>query len=115
MARSTDAGRSNHIQPDIALPAALGVAGMHSHARQNSHAFGPWMGYDCSLALHGCLNRIDGARKGDEEAIALRIDLATVMCLEDRAQQRTILGEHIAVAYAEPLEQLCRVLNVREQ
>ena len=53
--------------------------------------------------------------KGDEERVALRVDLLSAVLGEGRAQDAPVLGQHLAVAVAQLLEQAGRALDVREE
>src|SRR4051794_6167269 len=110
-----DAGGAVDVKANIALAASLGVAGMQPDAGRHADTLGPGMVGEGTLDLDGGLHRVDGAGKGDKEAVALRIDLTAVVRLKDRAQQHTVLSEHIAVAWPKALEQLRRALDVGEE
>ncbi len=57
-----------------------------------------------------------GARKGDEEGVALVVDLVACMPLEAGAQELAVLIERISVALAaEQLQQPGRALDVAEE
>src|SRR5688500_11890700 len=70
---------------------------------------------ECLLDRYGGGDGVAGAWKGDEEAIALRIDFVAMMCLKKGAQQLAILREHIAIARAEALEQLRGAFDIGEE
>src|SRR5581483_3176706 len=66
------------------------------------------------LARH--CNRVRGTLEGDEEGIALVVDLVAVIPLEQLAQDPPVLGEHVAIALRPQLvEEPRRALDVREE
>ena len=56
-----------------------------------------------------------GTPEGDEEGVALRVDLVTSVCGECRANDALVVGEHLRVAAAELLHERRRALDVGEQ
>src|SRR2546426_11646429 len=55
------------------------------------------------------------AAEGDEERVALGIDLLPAVLVECRAEDPAVLGQHLAVPVTELLEQAGRALDVREE
>jgi len=53
--------------------------------------------------------------EGDEEGIALRINLGTAVLGKCGAKQSAMLGEDRAVALLQPLDQLCRAVDVGKE
>ena len=53
--------------------------------------------------------------KGDEEGVALRVDLLAAVLFECGAQDPAVLGQHLAVPVSQLLEQARRALDVREE
>ena len=51
----------------------------------------------CELPLDGREQRVSCAREGDEEGVALSVDLVTSVRDECRPQQPLVLREHLAV------------------
>ena len=66
------------------------------------------------LDVDGCSDRVAGARKGEEERVALPIDLDAVRRAECSPDDAPMLDDQIGVAIAEPPEQMGRLLDVRE-
>src|SRR6266540_1687341 len=58
---------------------------------------------------------IGGAPEGNEECIALRVDLYPPVTLESRAQNPAVLGERVRIAISQLFQQLRRALDVREE
>ena len=58
-------------------------------------------------------DRVLRARERDEERVALRVDLAAAVRVERRAQQPPVVGEHLAVAVAQLLEQRASIPRCR--
>src|SRR4051812_2306296 len=79
------------------------VTSMQSHARRHDHALRPGIVGERTLDLCCSDDRVDGVRKGDEEAVTLRVHFTAIMRPEDRLEQRPILSEHVTVARAEAL------------
>jgi hypothetical protein len=63
------------------------------------------MGGKRPLTFERGSNRVFRAREDGEESIALRVDLAPGRVLERRAQKPLVFREHLAVLFAELLEQ----------
>jgi hypothetical protein len=68
-----------------------------------------------ALAARRRCDRIPCAAKGNKERIPLIVDLLATSCLKRVAEQQLMLGQYIAVPFAELLQQLRRALDVREQ
>src|SRR5215470_8121708 len=73
-----DAGRVMHVQANVALSRTLWFAGVQAHAHAHRHPIGPGMGAEGALGGYRSRDGIAGARKGDEEAVPLGIDLVTI-------------------------------------
>jgi hypothetical protein len=61
------------------------------------------------------LDSIARVAEGDEEGIALRIDLGAAVVGELGTKQITMLGEHCAVSLLQLLDQLGRAIDVGEE
>ena len=59
--------------------------------------------------------RVMCVAEGDEERIALRIDLGAAMLGKRGPKQGAMLGKHRAVALLQPLDQLRRAIDVGEE
>jgi hypothetical protein len=69
----------------------------------------------CPLARGRSENGILGTVEGDEERVALVVDLLTAVGCECFAEQPSVLGEDGYVLAAVGLEQLRRAFDIREQ
>lgn len=67
-----------------------------------------------ALSLDGSSDRVACAREDEEERVALRVDLDPVAGREGVTDDSPVRGQHLAVVVAEALEELRRVLDVRE-
>src|SRR5437867_12398667 len=88
---------------------------MDAHAHAHVDALGPTPGRKRSLRAHRGGNRVARPRERNEEPVALRIDLATVVLVERLAKHALVLGEDVRIAATQPLQQPRRTLNVTEQ
>ena len=59
-------------------------------------------------------NRVAGTREGEEERVALRIHLDAIAPAELLAEDPAVLRDDLGVAVAEPLEEVRRAFDVRE-
>ena len=106
----SDARAAVHVDADVALGGELGSSGVQADAHADRPvrerlAAGP-RGVGCAL----------GGREGDEEGVALRVDLDAAVGRERLAQRAPVLGERLAVRVrAELPEQARRALDVGEE
>ena len=110
-----DARGLMHPEPVVSLLGHHRLSGMETHAHQHLNPLRPFVRRERALALDDCGDRVLRPRKGHEEGIALRVDLAAVMRLEGRAQKPAVLREHVPVRFAELFDQPRRALDIREQ
>jgi hypothetical protein len=68
----------------------------------------------CALHLDRGVDRLAGAREGEEERVALRVDLASTGRAERLADDPAMLRENLAVRLPELLEERSRALDVGE-
>ena len=73
------------------------------------------MGCKGPLSRRGGGDGVLGAREGDEEGVALCVDLVAAGLLEGAPQQALVLGEDLAVLVAQLLEQPRRAFDVGEE
>jgi hypothetical protein len=66
------------------------------------------------LDVDGCSDSVACARKGEEERVALSIDLDAVRRAECAPDDAPMLDDQIGVALGEPPEQMGRLFDVRE-
>ena len=99
-----------HVDADVALGAELGSSGVQADA----HADRPVR--ERLAACPSCVGCAPGGREGDEEGVALRVDLDAAVGRERLAQRAPVLGERFAVRVrAELPEQARRALDVGEE
>lgn len=72
------------------------------------------MGSQGALSLDDAIERIQGAREGDEEGVALRVDLVAVVGKNRRPQQVALVGQDGGILLAQALEQPRRAFDVGE-
>ncbi len=99
----------------IALVADLGLAGVEAHADAALGALGPVVRGERALRVGGRGDGVAGAGEGVEERVALRVHLAAAVRREGLAEEAAVVGEQVAVARAELLQQARRALDVGEQ
>ena len=68
-----------------------------------------------ALRLSGRRHRVGRTRKGDEERVALRVDLDPVVPPPRLPQRAAVLGKHLRIPVAQLLEQPRRPLDVGEE
>jgi hypothetical protein len=78
-------------------------------------AIGPVVLGESTLTCDCCCHSFVGPAEGDDEAIALRANLAPAVLPEGRAEQPVVLREQITVPIAQPDHQPSRALDVAEQ
>ena len=115
VAGSADPRRAMHVQADVIILSDFRLAGVDAHPHAHVDALGPTLGRKRPLRAHRGGDRVARPREGDEERVALGVDLATVVLVERRAQQALMLGQHLGVAAAQPRQQPRRTLDVAEQ
>ena len=64
--------------------------------------------------LRAC-DGVRGACEGDEEGVALRVDLDAAVSRERLAERAPVLGEHVGVPLAELVQEPRRALDVGEE
>ena len=99
-----DARGAMDVDADVVVGADLGLPGVHAHAHAQIHALGPGVDRQRTLSGHRRGDGVGRAREGDEEGVALGVDLDAAMLLERPAQRAMVLFEDVAV----PLAQACQ-------
>ncbi len=112
---SGDPRRTVHTETYVAFSADRGLAGVNPHADAELGAVRPRVLREPALAGDRGGHRILGTAEADEERIPLRVDLVAAVLDERLAQDPLVILERFPVAITEPLEQLCRALDVGEQ
>lgn len=115
VADGADAVGPVHAHADVSLGPEVGLGGVKTHADLGSRSGRP--GVRCERALHRDCGE-DGildAPEGDEERIALGIDLPSLVLGECRPQQLSVLAKHVGVPLAQCPDELRRSLHVSEE
>ena len=97
------------VDADVALLRHERLAGVDAHA----HAHRPVR--ERALRRLGRRERVRRPREGDEERVALGVDLDARRGAERLAQHAPVLAEHVRVAVAELVQQPRRALDVGEE
>jgi hypothetical protein len=103
-----------NIDPDVAAVGHERIACVDAHTNSQLDVR-PTVLEEGALALLGCGERIARIREGDEEAVALRVDLDSSVPQEARAEQPAVVCQDIRVSVAERAQQLRRPFDVGEQ
>ena len=106
--------RPHDVEPQVALAAERRLAGVEAHPDADVDAVGPLLRCVRALRFDGCGDRIAGARKGEEERVALRVDLDAAVLCEALAHQPPVRRQDIVEALAELLEERRRPLDITE-
>jgi hypothetical protein len=104
-----------HAESDVPLLADRGLACVHAHPHTNLAVLGPVVLGERALRRGGGGNRRFCAGKGDEERVALGVDLLSPGLVHCPPEDVPVLGQGVRVALAEHLEQARRALDVREE
>src|SRR6266851_9570283 len=110
-----DAGGVMDIQAHIAFGGEFRLARVQAHADTYRHTCWPDVAGESPLGGHSRREGIGGTSKGDEEGIALRVDLVPVILVERRAQQVPRLHQQAGVAVAHLLEEVRGSLDIAEE
>ena len=106
-----DAGGAVDVGPDVALVGQQRGAGVEADADPDRS---PRPGRRVRLGRRG--QRAGRGREGDEEGVALGVDLDPAVAREGVAHDAAVLGQRIGVRFgAECMEQLRRALHVGEE
>ena len=115
VARGPDARGLVDAHADVALLTHSGLAGVQAHAHLDLYAFGPSVRMEVALRRHCGPDRVFPAWEGDEERVALRVDLVAPVSRRGLADDALVLGEHFCVVRADLPEQLRRPFDVGEE
>ncbi len=113
-ALGADAGGADDVQADVSLLVERGLTGMKTDAHADALSAGPSRRGVDALCLDGGCNGVAGAREDVEERVALRVHLDTVERAERGADHLPMGAQDLGILVTESLEELCRVLDVRE-
>ena len=104
-----DPSRAVDVEPDVALVGDEGLAGVDPHPHLHRAVC-----QRSSCAGSG-RDRVGSAREGDEEGVALRVDLDAVRLLEGRAERSAMRAEQIGVGGSVLTQQPRRAGDIGEE
>jgi hypothetical protein len=105
-----DAGSAVDVHADVALVGDDRLAGVDADAHANR------AGFQGAARVGGGRDCVGGTREGNEEGIALRVDLDSALGSAGLSDQPPMLGECLRVRLcAQLVEQPGRALDVREE
>ena len=107
-------GRTYDVEPQVTLLAKRGLARVQAHPHADRGVLGPRVLGVRALRLDGRRDGVASAGEGEEERVALRVDLGPVVAGERLAHEPPVIREHAAVAVAELLEQPRGAFDVAE-
>jgi hypothetical protein len=115
MGRRADARRTMDGKTRVPAILSRNLAGVEAHPDLDLDTVGPGMGTKRELTLDRGQQRLARACERDEERIALRVDLVTVVSLEGPPEHALMVAEDRAVVIAQLLHEPRRALDIREE
>jgi hypothetical protein len=110
-----DTGCTMDAEADVALPADGRLGCVDADADAYLLSMGPRVVRERALRQEGRGDGVLRAGEGDEERVALRVDLVTARSLEGGAKQALMLGQDAAVLVAKRFQQARRAFDVAEE
>src|SRR5881227_1812687 len=104
-----------HTQADVTLGCPRRLVCVHSHPYSDVDLLRPRMCGDGPLTCQRCGDGVFRTRKDDEEGVALRVDLAAPVFVDERSEELVVLSEDERVVVTEPLQQPRRAFDIREE
>ena len=104
-----DPSRAVDVEPGVALLGHDRLAGVDAHPHPDRTLGERLLPFACGR------ERVARPPEGDEEGVALRVDLDPAVRLESRPQRAAVLGQRIRVGIAQLVQQLGRPLDVGEE
>ena len=104
-----------NAEPDVAILADARLARVQPHPHLDLDPVGPGVRGEITLSIDCRCDSVLASLEGDEERVALGVDLPAVVCRERGSQDALMLGEHVAVDAAQLLQQLGRAFDVGEE
>ena len=114
VAGGADPRRTVHVDPDVALLPDDRLSRVEAHPDAQVCPVGPLVRGERLLRRDRGRDGVAGALEAEEERVALRVDLLTATGGELVADQAPVLREHLGVPVSEPLQELRRAGDVRE-
>ena len=90
------------------------LPGVQAHADTQLDALGPGMSRKRALGPHDCLGCVAGVLEDDEELVAPMVDDVPFAALHCLAEELPVIRQHHRVAVAKLADELCGVLDIRE-
>lgn len=100
MGGGSDTSRAVDVDADVVLTDQERLTCMNAHADTDLDSIRPALCSEAGLRLRSSGGRGSRVAKGDEEAIALRVDLASAVLLKCLAQDPTVIDENLGVPIA---------------
>ncbi len=114
LAGGAEPRRSHDVEPEIPLAADGRLARVQAHPHPDDRAVRPLVGGVGALRLDRGRDSVAGAGEGEEERVALRVDLDAPALAEPLAHQPAVVAEDALVPLAEELQERRRALDVAE-
>src|SRR5213078_3196028 len=102
-------------EADVAPARQTRLAGVETHADANRRAVAPGVRGERPLCRNGGRDRVSRTFERDEEGVSLRIDLDPAVLREATPKKATMLGKHVAVLLAQPLDEIGGAVDVGEE
>ena len=113
--RRADPGRLVNVEPEVHVLHQQGLPGVKSHPAAHRFRLRPRMTGERALALGRGRRAGVRLREGDEEGVALPVDLDPAVTREHVAQQGVVVGDHGRPAWTELVGEPGRSLDIGEQ
>jgi hypothetical protein len=111
----SDPRRAMDGKSRVAAVVRDGLARVQAHPDFDLDTVRPPVGEQRELALDCCQERVAGAREGDEEGVALRVDFVAAVSVERLPEQALMVAQDGSVAIPELFHEPRRPLDVREE
>jgi hypothetical protein len=98
-----------HVDPDVSLVRDDRLTGVDPDSHPDG-AFG-----ERELSIPGRCRRIRGPAEGDEERVALRVDLHAGVCRECSPELPSVIRQHVRIRIPQLAQHPRRPLDVREE
>ena len=110
-----DARRADDVEPEIALIADRGLAGVQTHPHAHRLLLGPRVIGEGALSSDRAGDGVPRPRERVEEGVPLCVDLCAALVAEMLPQKQAMVADDIAVGVPELLEEPRRALDIGEE